>query len=121
VSQQLNDKLTLDITTAFVRTNNDKGFTNNDNTGASVTYSLAYIPSFLPLKPVNGVYPTPEIGYFGSNPIQTAALATNNEKVLRYTGGATLTWNAWTSERQALKRVAGTSSARRTSSSLHRS
>jgi len=106
VSQQLNDKLTLDLTTAFVRNDNDKGFTNNDNTGASVTYSLAYIPSFIPLKPVNGVYPTPEIGYFGSNPLQTARLATNNEKVLRYTGGATLTWNAWTTDRQALKLVA---------------
>lgn len=106
VSQQLNDKLTIDLTTAFVRNDNDKGFTNNDNTGASLTYSLAYIPSFINLKPTNGIYPTPEIGYFGSNPIQTAKLATNNEKVLRYTGGATLTWNAWTAEHQALKFVA---------------
>ena len=106
VSQRLNDKLNLDVTTAFVRNDNDKGFTNNDNTGASVTYSLAYIPSFISLKPVNGVYPTPAIGYFGSNPLQTAALATNNEKVIRYTGGATLTWNAWTGEHQSLKFVA---------------
>lgn len=106
VTQQLTDKLSLDLTTAFVRSDNDKGFTNNDNTGASLTYSLAYIPSFINLKPVNGVYPTPGVGYFGSNPLQTAKLATNNEKVLRYTGGASLKWNAWTAAHQSLRFVA---------------
>ena len=37
------------MTTAFIRNDSDNGFTNNDNTGASVTYALAYIPSFMPL------------------------------------------------------------------------
>ncbi|HTS89615.1 MAG TPA: SusC/RagA family TonB-linked outer membrane protein [Gemmatimonadales bacterium] len=106
VGQQLTNNLNLEFTNAFVRNNNDKGFTNNDNTGASVTYALAYIPSFIPLTPVNGVYPSPGITYFGANPLQTAALATNRETVIRYTGGATLTWNAWTSNQQSLKFVA---------------
>ena len=106
VGQQLTDNLTMEFTNAFVRSDNDKGFTNNDNTGASVTYALAYIPSFISLQPVNGVYPTPAIGYFGSNPLQTAAQAVNNEKVIRYTGGLTFTWNAWSAEHQSLKLIA---------------
>ncbi len=106
ITQQLTGKLTLDLTTAFARNSNDKGFTNNDNSGASVTYALAYIPSFIPLTPVNGVYPQPAIGYFGANPLQTAALGTNNETAVRFTGGGRLSWNAWTGERQSLRFVA---------------
>ena len=106
ISQKLTDKLSMNLTTAFVRNANDKGFTNNDNSGASVTYALAYIPSFIPLTPVNGVYPEPGVGYFRANPLQTAALATNTETAVRFTGGGRLSWNAWTGEHQNLRFVA---------------
>jgi TonB-linked SusC/RagA family outer membrane protein len=107
ITQQLTDRLSMDLTNAFVRNANDKGFTNNDNNGASVTYALAYIPSFIPLTKTNGIYPQPAITYFASNPLQTAALARNDETSIRYTGGATLKWDAWSNDRQSLRFVAG--------------
>ncbi len=94
LDQTFSDRLKLSVSTAFNRTATDKGFTNNDNNGASVTYAIAYVPSFLNVLPRNGVYPAPAITYLGSNPVQTAALAKNTETVYRFTGGATLTWQA---------------------------
>lgn len=107
LDQTFSDRLKLSFSSAFNRTETDRGFTNNDNAGASVTYAIAYIPGFEPLLPVNGVYPQPGISYFASNPLQTAALAVNNEVALGFTGGAQLTWQALTTEHHALQLVAG--------------
>src|SRR5205809_5864041 len=57
------DVCSSDLNTAFSRNQTDKGFTNNDNNGASITYALAYIPAFMPITPVNGVYPQPAVTY----------------------------------------------------------
>src|SRR5262249_24438419 len=54
----------------------------------------------------NGVYPQPAITYFYSNPLQTAALAINNENAIRYTGGTQVKWQAVTRERWNLQLVA---------------
>ena len=105
VDQTLSNRLTLSVSSAFSRTATDKGFTNNDNNGASVTYAIAYVPSFVPLLPQNGIYPQPAISYLGSNPVQTAALAKNTETVYRFTGGATLTWQAVQTTRHSLRLV----------------
>src|SRR5438034_9590054 len=105
LDQTLSDRLNLSVSTAFNRTATDKGFTNNDNNGASVTYAIAYVPSFVPLLPQNGVYPQPFVSYLGSNPVQTAALAKNTETVYRFTGGATLTWQAVQTARHSLQLI----------------
>ena len=105
VDQTFSNRLKLSVSTAFNRTATDKGFTNNDNNGASVTYAIAYVPGFVNLQPTNGVYPQPGISYLGSNPLQTAALATNTETVYRFTGGATLTWQALETARNNLRIV----------------
>src|SRR5229473_2540515 len=94
LDQTFSDRLKLSVSTAFNRTATDKGFTNNDNNGASVTYAIAYVPSFVNVLPRNGVFPAPALTYLGSNPVQTATLAKNTETVYRFTGGATLTWQA---------------------------
>src|SRR6058998_3125249 len=105
VDQALSDRLKLSVSTAFNRTATDKGFTNNDNNGASVTYAIAYVPSFVSLLPQNGLYPQPGISYLGSNPLQTATLAKNAETVYRFTGGATLNWQAVQTVRHNLRLV----------------
>ena len=94
IDQSFSHKLHLAVSMGFNRTATDKGFTNNDNNGASVTYAIAYVPGFVNLLPTAGTYPKPGIGYLGSNPLQTAALAKATETVYRFTGGGTLTWEA---------------------------
>jgi TonB-dependent starch-binding outer membrane protein SusC len=105
LDQKLSNKWQLSVSTAFNRTMTDRGITNNDNNGGSVTYALAYIPSFVPLLNTDGTFREPEQTYAGSNPLQTAALSTNNELVTRFTGGATVTFNAITTERSSLRLV----------------
>ena len=107
VDQTFSDRFNISLNTAFSRTTTQRGFTNNDNAGASVTYALAYIPGFVPLKPVNGVFPDPGgLSYFGANPLQTTALGTNDEAALRFTGGLTATFQAVQTARHSLKLVA---------------
>lgn len=106
LEQDLGKRLSLQVTSAFTRNQTDRGITNNDNNGGSVTYALAYIPSFLPLLNPDGSYHQLEVTYLQGNPLQTAALATNDEQVLRFTGGANLSFKAWTTEHSSLKLVA---------------
>ena len=106
LEQDLGKRLNLQVTSAFTRNQSDRGITNNDNNGGSVTYALAYIPSFLPLLNPDGSFHQLEVTYLQGNPLQTAALATNDEEVLRFTGGANLSFKAWTTEHSSLKLVA---------------
>jgi TonB-dependent starch-binding outer membrane protein SusC len=105
VDQALSNRLQLSLSTAWTRNQTDKGFTNNDNNGASVTYAIAYVPGFVNIQPTNGVYPPPGITYLSSNPLQTIALGKNDEVVTRYTGSGTLTFQAAQTERHNLKFV----------------
>ena len=106
VEQTFSDRFTLSLNSAFSRTATQRGFTNNDNAGASVTYAIAYIPGFVPLKPTNGVYPDPGgLSYFGANPLQTTAVGTNDEHAIRFTGGLNLTWQALQSVHTSVKLV----------------
>jgi len=106
VDQSFADKFNLSLTSAFSRTTTQRGFTNNDNSGASVTYAIAYIPGFVPLKPVNGVYPNPGgLSYIGANPLQSTALGHNDETAIRFVGGLNLKWQALQTERQSLSIV----------------
>src|SRR5438128_8801804 len=107
VEQNFSDRFSTAFTSAFSRTTTQRGFTNNDNAGASVTYAIAYIPGFVPLLPANGVYPAPALSYFGANPLQTTALGSNDETALRFTGGLTATFQAVQTARHSLKLVGG--------------
>jgi TonB-linked SusC/RagA family outer membrane protein len=106
LEQDFGKRLNLQVTSAFTRNQSDRGITNNDNNGGSVTYSIAYIPSFLPLTNPDGSFRQPEVTYLQSNPLQTAALTTNDETVIRFTGGANLSFQALTTEHSSLKLVA---------------
>src|SRR5436190_15793880 len=65
LDQTFSDRFNISFNSAFNRSTAQRGFTNNDNAGASVTYAIAYIPGFVPLMPVNGVYPDPGgLSYF---------------------------------------------------------
>jgi TonB-linked SusC/RagA family outer membrane protein len=105
LDQKIGSRWNLQASSAFNRTLADRGITNNDNVGGSVTYALAYVPSFIPLLNADGSFRLPEITYGGSNPLQTAALSTNTETVLRFTGGATLSFQALTTEHSSLRLV----------------
>jgi len=108
LDQTFSDRFNISFNSAFNRSTAQRGFTNNDNAGASVTYAIAYIPGFVPLMPVNGVYPDPGgLSYFGSNPLQTTAVGKTGETVLRFTGGLTASFQAVQTARHGLRLVGG--------------
>lgn len=106
LDQQIGSRFGLQLSSAFTRNKSERGITNNDNNGGSVTYALAYIPSFIPLLNADGTFRRPEVTYLQGNPLQTAELSTNDETVIRFTGGANLTFRALTTERSSLRFVA---------------
>jgi TonB-dependent starch-binding outer membrane protein SusC len=98
----------LRVSGAFARNENNRGWNNNCNNFGCHGYAMAYIPSFVDLKRRNpdGSYPTPTVGP-QSNPVQLTELGVNNEETNRFTGGATLGWDAYTTRSQRLRLVAG--------------
>ncbi len=105
IDQSFSDRFSVAFSSAFNRTTTQRGFTNNDNNGASTTYALAYIPGFIPIEPVNGAYPKPGITYLSSNPLQNIALGKNDETAIRFTGGLTATFQAVSNANHNLKLV----------------
>ncbi len=105
LDQAFSDRFSVSFTSAFNHTNTQRGFTNNDNNGASITYALAYIPGFIPITPVNGAFPQPSITYSQANPLQNIALGKNDETASRFTGGFTATYQAIATTNTSLKLV----------------
>ena len=83
LDQAFSNRFSVAFSSAFNHTTTQRGFTNNDNNGASTTYALAYIPGFINIEPVNGAFPKPGITYLSSNPLQNIALGKNDETAIR--------------------------------------
>ena len=70
------------ITTNYLNSNSDRSFSGNDNNGVSLGYNLAYLPNWLDMNPVNGIYPANPLT--GQNPLEIVDKSINNEKVNRF-------------------------------------
>ncbi|HET7583547.1 MAG TPA: SusC/RagA family TonB-linked outer membrane protein [Gemmatimonadaceae bacterium] len=100
VTQQFSDKINATLTTNFIRTEAERGLSNNDNAGVSPFMVLPFAPSWADLLPQNGVFP--ENPFERSNPFQTVALFKNDEDVYRFIGSGQVNWSVFTTARQHL-------------------
>ncbi len=84
VDHKINKNITVGINSNFIRSNTDRGFTGNqNNTGASIGYTMANVPNYFDLRPnALGVYPTNPYG--NENPIALTDKAINNSLVNRF-------------------------------------
>lgn len=84
IDHQFSDRLQIASRSNYIYTDSDRGFTGNQNsTGGSVGYSLAYTPTYAQLFPNNeGEYP--DSRYFAENPLRLVNEAVNNQEVSRY-------------------------------------
>ncbi len=89
------------ITTNLLNSNSDRSFSGNDNNGVSLGYNLAYLPNWLDLNPVNGVYPANPLT--GQNILQVVDKSTNNEKVNRFISSFNSNMYLLRKENQSLK------------------
>jgi len=94
LDQDLSGRLNLSLQTSATRSLAQRGLTNNDNAGVSWWMVFPFTPSFLDLRRnADGTFPANRFGNI-SNPLQTAALMKNDEKVNRSTAAGRLTLNA---------------------------
>ncbi len=103
IDHKLTDNIRASVSSMYSKTDNDRGFTGNqNNTGGSIGYNLAYTPSYANLFPdANGNYPNNP--YFNDNPIAIRDLGVNNQKVDRFITSASLDFDLYQDENSFLK------------------
>ncbi len=100
LNHKFSSRIQADAYINFIRSASDRGITGNDNTNTSFGFSLGFTPSFLDIRPQNGVYPDHQFN--PSNPLHTRDLLINNELVNRTIGSLRLSWNLLVSPKQSL-------------------
>lgn len=105
LDQDFGKRLTFSLQTSATKSLAQRGLTNNDNAGVSFWMVFPFTPSFLDLRQnPDGTYRPNRFGNI-SNPLQTAALMKNDEKVLRSILAGRLTLNAIERQGYSLKLV----------------
>ncbi len=93
LDQDFGKRLNLSIQTSATKSLAQRGLTNNDNASVSFWMVFPFTPNFVDLRrKADGTYPANP--FVISNPLQTAALMKNDEKVLRSILSGRLTLNA---------------------------
>lgn len=90
IDHKISDKISLGVSSNYIQTDADRGFTGNqNNSGASIGYSIAYVPNYFDLRRnEDGTYPTNP--YFSENPVAVTDNAINNAQVNRFIQAFTL-------------------------------
>jgi len=84
IDHKISDAVRLSVSSNYIKSNTERGFTGNqNNTGASIGYSIAYVPNYFDLRPNEaGVYPVNP--YFSENPVAVTDKAINSSEVNRF-------------------------------------
>lgn len=102
LGQLIGDRLNLQVNTEFIHTRTERGLSGNDNNGVSPYTIFSSTPSYFDFTPVDGVFPVNPYLPYGANPLQIAALLQTPENVYRFIGGGSLSFAAYSSQRQTL-------------------
>lgn len=103
VDHRLSDRLKVSLNTNYTKTDNDRGYTGNqNNTGGSIGYNISYTPSYANLFPdATGRYP--DNPYFNDNPIAVRDRGANNQKVDRFISAGEIDLDILRNDRGYLK------------------
>ncbi len=90
IDHKITNSIRLGISSNYIRSNTDRGFTGNqNNSGASIGYSIAYVPNYFDLRRnSDGTYPVNP--YFSENPVAVTDNGINNSTVNRFMQAFTL-------------------------------
>ena len=102
LDQDFGKRLNLSLQTSATKSLAQRGLTNNDNASVSFWMVFPFTPNFVDLRrQADGTYPSNP--FVISNPLQTAALMKNDEKVLRSILAGRLTLTAIQQQAYSLK------------------
>ncbi|MGH7482389.1 MAG: SusC/RagA family TonB-linked outer membrane protein, partial [Longimicrobiales bacterium] len=102
LEQNLGERIQVRAHTNLLHTLAARGLTNNDNTGTSYYMVLPFTPNFFDLAP-NADGEFPDNAFERSNPLETAALSTNDEDVWRFMASGDLEVDAYRSGAHAIR------------------
>jgi TonB-dependent starch-binding outer membrane protein SusC len=106
IDHHISDNIKVGISTNYLNTAADRGFSGNDNAGVTLGIALSSTPEFAQLHPDQfGNYPNNP--FAASNPLQTVALMKNHESVNRVITGAGLEILFQKSEKSSTKFLGG--------------
>jgi len=106
IEHHISDNVKVGISTNYLNTQADRGFSGNDNAGVTLGIALSSTPQFAQLHPDQfGNYPNNP--FAASNPLQTVALMKNHEDVNRFITGLGLEATFQKSEKSATKFIGG--------------
>ncbi len=93
VDHTFSDILSIKFNNNFIRTETQRGFTGNqNNTGGSIGYAIAYLPSYIDQFPdESGRYPNHP--FFGGNPVEVRDVGVNDFTVNRFISAAAIDLN----------------------------
>lgn len=103
LDHSINNNISVSSTSNYIRTDSNRGFTGNQNgTGGSIGYNIAYVPSYYDLRPnESGIYPNNP--YFAENPYALRDNAVNNQLVNRFLQSLRLDVNLYSDENSFLR------------------
>lgn len=103
IDHELTSRIKVSSSSNYINTKSDRGFTGNQNgTGGSIGYNIAYIPSYFDLYPdAQGNYP--DNPYFAENPLALRDHAVNNQEVNRFIQSLKLDANLYQNDVTFLK------------------
>ncbi|GAB4193191.1 MAG: TonB-dependent receptor [Thermoflexibacter sp.] len=106
IDHKLTEGIKLNVSSNYINSETDRGFTGNqNNTGASIGYNIAYVPNYFNLFPNEaGVYPINP--YFSENPVAVTDKGINNSKVHRFIQSFNLTANLLKTDNSLLRFIA---------------
>src|SRR5262245_2672566 len=110
----ISERLNITLNTNLLHTLANRGLTNNDNAGTSYWMVFPFTPNFVDLRPCGpsstnplcagkaaGDYP--DNPFERSNPLETASLMQNDEKVWRFLAGGNASFQALSSQAHELR------------------
>ncbi len=103
IDHKITNGIKLGISSNYIRSDTDRGFTGNqNNSGASIGYSIAYVPNYFDLRRNDdGSYPVNP--YFSENPVAVTDNGINNSLINRFIQAFTLDVDLLKTDRSFLK------------------
>jgi len=101
IDHKLNDWIDIGVSSNFVQSDNDRGWTGNDNSNTNYGYALPYTKPYINLMPDSqGNYPNdPNVG---ENLLAVRDRAINNQKVTRFFQGVNANFRLINKEKTSL-------------------
>jgi TonB-linked SusC/RagA family outer membrane protein len=107
LGQDLTDFWHVNVNSYLIHSVASRGISNNDNTNSSFYIVLPFIPNFYDIRRrADGTYPNNPFSSNFNNPVQTAALMTNDEGLWRFLTALDTTVKLVNTETQRLNFVA---------------